>query len=377
MNKRIYLDHNASSPVRPEVKTRMMEVLDIEGNPSSVHMEGRGARAVLEQARETVSSALPEQLSEVIFTSGGTEAANLALYSKRGKQEPDYILVAATEHACVLEGAMALGKKVEVLPVREDGMLCLTQLEAQLQKRKNALVCVMAANNETGIIQPMGEISACVRSNNALLFCDAVQALGKLDITTLDADIVSLSAHKIGGAQGVGAVILGRDIDVTPQMIGGGQEMARRAGTPNLAAIAGFALAIELCEKERISRMAELGLWRDEMEDLLSQHCEDIVIFGKKQERLPNTSCFAIPNFSSEALLMALDLAGFSVSSGSACSSGKISKSHVLAAMAVDEHLSGNALRVSFGWNSRKEDGMYFAHALTEIIHERGRRSYG
>lgn len=354
---RTYLDYNATAPLRPEARDALLAALDI-GNPSSVHEEGRKARALVEEARADIAALVGAPAETVIFTSGGTEACNLALGLRQAAGgEVTRILVSAIEHSAVLSAAYESGLKVEELPVDENGRLDMAALDKALEDDAPALVCVMLANNETGVIQPVAEISAKTRAHGSLLFCDAVQAAGKMAINlfALGVDALSLSGHKLGAPMGIGALVTRPAVVVPPQLIGGGQELGRRAGSENISGIAAFAAAARAAMRD-MQAFQTLATQRDAMEAaLLSAHA-DVAIFGKNTERLANTSCFALAGLNSETLVMALDLAGVSVSAGSACSSGKVSRSHVLAAMQVEPHISKGVLRVSLGWQSQSKD---------------------
>ncbi|MBI1329544.1 MAG: aminotransferase class V-fold PLP-dependent enzyme [Alphaproteobacteria bacterium] len=373
-----YLDHNATSPMRPEAKAAMERAFAIGGNPSSVHAAGRAARALMEDARESVAALAGAKVADVVFTSGGTEANWLVLNGaiaagiERGERFTR-LFVTAVEHPSVLANAVALGERVaglrvETIPVNADGVIDTGALRVLLREGKGrALVATMAANNETGVIQPVAEISRLVREADARLLVDAIQAAGKLalDGITADADYVSLSAHKIGGPQGVGALVVKEGAPFAAQFLGGGQEVRRRAGTQNVAGIAGFGAAADAALRD-ISKATEA--LRDDFESELKALAADVVIFGTNADRLANTSNFAIPGVSAETALMALDLDGVMVSSGAACSSGKVSSSHVLAAMGVSDALARCALRVSFGWNSTEADSRAAIAALTKLV---------
>lgn len=354
---RAYLDHNATSPLRPSVKAAMSAAMDWHGNASSIYREGRLAHKLVDDARENIARAIGTIAPTVVFTSGGSEANNMAI-----KGAPvERILVSAIEHPAVLEAAKASGKDVYVIPVNADGIVEMGALEAALPGSR-ALVSVMLANNETGVIQPIRDIVALAQMHGALVHTDAVQAFGKMPVNfgVLGVDMMTLSAHKAGGPQGVGALVV-RDGLVLEKLIhGGGQELRRRAGTENLVGIAGFsALASE-------NTINFKGL-RDQLESSL----EDVVVFGKRVERLPNTSCFAPSGSSAETLLMNLDLAGIAVSSGSACSSGKVTRSHVLAAMNVTPDLAKGALRTSLGWNTTAQDIQLFIETWARLMARR------
>lgn len=351
---RVYLDHNATSPLRESAKKAMLAALDLHGNASSIHAEGRRAHALIDDARHSLAGAMGALPALVVFTSGGSEANNMVLKGAPAER----LIVSAIEHPSVLEAAKASGKSVEILPVNGDGVVELEALERMLASGPRALVSVMLANNETGVIEPVRDVVALAQKHGALVHTDAVQALGKIAVNfaLLGADFLSVSAHKFGGPQGVGALFVRDGLALDPLIHGGGQELRRRAGTENIAAIAGFAAAIE-------EKRLEIRQLRDHLESSL----EDAVIFGRTVERLPNTTCFAEPGIAAETALMALDLAGIAVSSGSACSSGKVAKSHVLQAMGVDPDLAGSALRVSLGWTTTPEHIEQFISAWARI----------
>ena len=354
---RTYLDYNATAPLRAEAREALVAALDI-GNPSSVHEEGRKARALVETARADVAALVSAPAETVIFTSGGTEACNLALGLRQAPAgEIKRLLVSAIEHSAVLAAAEESVLPVELLPVTADGVFDMAALDAALQDETPALVCVMLANNETGTIQPIAEIAAKTRAHGSLLFCDAVQAAGKMpiDIFALGVDALSLSGHKLGAPMGIGALVTRPAVVVPPQLLGGGQELGRRAGSENISGIAAFAAAAKAAMRD-LNDFANLADLRDDMEAALLAVQPQTEIFGKHADRLANTSCFALGGLNSETLVMALDLVGVAVSAGSACSSGKVSRSHVLAAMGAETHISKGVLRVSLGWQSNRED---------------------
>ncbi|WP_366553611.1 cysteine desulfurase family protein [Aquibaculum sediminis] len=357
MSGRIYLDYNATAPVRPQVRDVMADVLCRVGNPSSVHAEGRAARAALERARAAVAGLIAARPSEILFTSGGSEANNLAL---RGSGR-SAILLSAGEHASILEAV----EGAQLIPLDSDGRVdCAALAEMLAAEARPALVSVQLANNETGVIQPIERVVEVARATGALVHCDAIQAAGKrpVDVAALGVDFVTLSAHKLGGPAGVGALWLRDGLDLSPLLRGGGQERRQRAGTENLPGIAGFGAAAQAAAGD-LERMARLAAWRDDLEAAVLAAEPEARVFGRGVERLPNTSCLASPRLSAELQLMALDLEGFAVSSGSACSSGKVGPSHVLAAMGVPERLAQNALRISFGWASEETELHAFAAA--------------
>ena len=354
---RTYLDYNATAPLRPEAREALLSALDI-GNPSSVHEEGRKARALAEAARRDIAELVISHPETVIFTSGGTEACNLALNLREApKGKIERLLVSAIEHSAVLQAAHESDLPVTEIPVTPAGAVDTAALAKLLEDDAPALVCVMLANNETGVIQPMAEIGRMVKEHGSLLFCDAVQAAGKTPINMIGMgiDALSLSGHKIGAPMGVGALVTRPSVVVPPMLIGGGQELGRRAGSENISGIAAFAAAAK-ASKTALGNFQELAAIRDDMEAELRAIAPDIHIFGASETRLANTSCFALDGLNSETLVMALDLSGIAVSAGSACSSGKVSRSHVLAAMGVETHISKGVLRVSFGWQSTSAD---------------------
>ncbi|MBT5517772.1 MAG: cysteine desulfurase [Rhodobiaceae bacterium] len=354
---RVYLDYNATAPLRPEARDALLAALDI-GNPSSVHHEGRQARALVETARQDIAAMVGAHPETVIFTSGGTEACNLALNLRQAPNgKIGRILVNAIEHSAVLEAAKQSDLPVEIMPVTPQGVLDIAALEALLQEETPALVCLMLANNETGVVQPVAQVGALVKAHGSLLFCDGVQAAGKtpIQMIAMGIDALSLSGHKLGAPMGVGALVTRPSVVVPPQLIGGGQELGRRAGSENISGIAAFAAAARAA-MAGLEAFQNLASQRDSMEAALLAAQPEVHIFGREVTRLANTSCFALAGLSSETLVMGLDLDGLSVSAGSACSSGKVSLSHVLEAMGVPPHISQAVVRISLGWQSHTED---------------------
>lgn len=351
---RSYLDHNATSPLRPEAKAAMLAAMELAGNASSVHGEGRAARKALDDAREAVARSVGVIAPMVIFTSGGSEANNFAI-----KGAPvERLIISAVEHPSVIESARASGKPVAMIPVDSNGVVDLAALEKLLDGPR-ALVSVMFANNETGVIQPLRDVVALAQKHGALVHSDAVQALGKVPVNVglLGLDLMTLSAHKLGGPVGAGALIIRDGLALEPLVHGGGQELRRRAGTENLVTAAGFAAIAG----EKLNHVSTL---RDRLEASL----EGAVIFGRDVPRLPNTTCFAHPGMNAETLLMSFDLDGVAVSSGSACSSGKVAKSHVLAAMGVAPEISRAAIRVSLGWDTTETHIDHFIAAWRKAL---------
>ncbi len=357
----VYLDCNATTPPDERVLQAMHDCLAAHwGNPSSLHQAGRAARADLDRAREQVAALVGVHPSQVVFTSGGTEANNLALWSFCARAEtPGVLAVSAIEHPSLLEPARAWaarGWRLVELPVDGEGRLDMAALDEALAAGVG-LVSVMAANNETGVLQDIPAIAGRVRSAGAVLHTDAVQMAGKLplDFAALGAQMMSLSAHKIHGPKGVGALILDKALEFTPMLVGGGQERGRRAGTENVAGIVGFGVAAELAAQELEDRSARLRKLRDYLESRLAE-LPGVVVFGQGAERLPNTVQLALPGIEGEALLMQLDREGIAVSSGSACSSGSREPSHVLMAMGIEETLARGAIRVSLGRHNSMAD---------------------
>ncbi len=370
MSIRSYLDHNATSPLRREAREAMMAAIECAGNPSSVHAEGREARAIVENARETVARVFDVRPQAVTFTSGGTEAANWLLQHRKGYR----LALSGIEHPCVLNGHGFPEADVDVIPVSRDGFIEIHALEKALASP--AIVAVQAANNETGVIQPLSDVGSLTKIKNGFVVCDAVQAVGRLPLSALaEADAVFFSAHKFGGPKGVGAVIW-RSVEPEPASLirGGGQESRRRSGTENVAGIAGLAAALDAADKAQVIWKIRAEALQSKLEQGLRAIAPDAVVFGEGADRLPNTTSFAIPGKSAEMLLIAFDLEGIAVSSGSACSSGKVERSHVLAAMGVSPGLSEGAIRVSTGWNSEEADIERFLTALEKICRRRERR---
>jgi cysteine desulfurase len=363
--KRSYLDWNATAPLRAEARSAMEAALALTGNASSVHAEGRAARHLIEEAREQVARLMVADAKNVIFTSGATEANMLALTPEleiAGRKEPrDRLFVSAVEHASVRSGGRFAASSVEELAVTSDGILDLPAFEDAIRKATRPMVSVMLANNETGVVQPIPQIAEIVHAASGVLHVDAVQCPGRIDcdIAQLGADLVSISSHKIGGPQGAGALVRRGDIHVAEPLIrGGGQERGQRAGTENGPAIAGFGAAAAAAAKlTDAGRMAAL---RDRLETGLKAVTPEAVIFGANAPRLPNTSAFAVPGIKAETAIIAFDLNGIAVSSGSACSSGKVQASHVLTAMGADPALVRGGVRVSLGWNTTHAEVGHF-----------------
>jgi cysteine desulfurase len=361
MAHRVYLDWNATSPLRPEARSAMAAAWDLAGNPSSVHAEGRQARKLVEDARSAISGAVGALSRNVIFTSGGTEANALALAPglRRASGLPmGRLVVSAIEHASVLSGGRFTAGEIAITGVTRSGLVDLDRLRAILESGPSALVSVMLANNETGAVQPIAEVAGIVHAAGGLLHVDAIQAFGKIpfDINALGADLVTLSAHKIGGPKGVGAVVLADGVlGFEPLLRGGGQELGRRAGTENVAGIAGFGAAAKVAMRTLELDAARLESLRNRLESGLRQ-APGVILFAEGMPRLPNTTLFTVPGLKAETAVIGFDLAGIAVSSGSACSSGKVQPSHVLEAMGFGAELAQGAVRLSLGWSTSDDD---------------------
>ena len=373
MGDRAYFDWNATALLREEAHVAMSAALALTGNASSVHNEGRAARHLIESARESVARLVGAEAKNVTFTGSATEANMLALTPALAvsgrKALRDRLFLSAIEHPSVRSGGRFPAEQVEDLPVTGAGIVDLHALRRALARAEQPLVSVMLANNETGVIQPIAAVAAIVHAANGLLHVDAVQAPGRIacDMAALGADLMTLSAHKFGGPQGVGALIRRGDIHIGEPLIkGGGQERGLRAGTENVAGIAGFgaaaAVAASLAE---VSRMTAL---RGRIEAAIKAIAPEAVIFGEDAPRLPNTTLFAVPGIKAETAVIAFDLNGVAVSSGSACSSGKVQTSHVLAAMGVEPALTRGAVRISLGASTSERDIEKLLDALTKVV---------
>jgi cysteine desulfurase len=374
MTERTYLDWNATAPLRPEARAAMHAALDAIGNPSSVHAEGRAARRLIEVAREQVAALVGAQGRNVVFTSGGTEANVLALapMARPDGVVCERLLVSAIEHPAVLAGGRFPSAAVERLPVTGDGVIDLGALEHRLAEcAEPVLVSLMLANNETGVVQPVSEAARVVHEAGALLHVDVVQAVGRIpcDINALGADLLTMSGHKIGAPKGVGALIRrdGAPQASDPLIRGGGQERGARAGTENVAGIAGFGAAAAAARSGLDGERARMSELRDRLEAALRAASPQAIIFGAQAERLPNTTLFAVPGMKAETAVIAFDLDGVAVSSGAACSSGKVQPSHVLAAMGVPPALARGAVRVSLGPTTTESEVDCFISAWIRV----------
>jgi cysteine desulfurase len=359
MTKRVYLDWNATTPLRHQAKAAMEAAWELAGNPSSVHTEGRQARRLIEDARSAVAAAVGAVPRNVVFTSGGTEANAMALSPglRRGAIT-QRLLVSAIEHTSVIAGGRFALEAIEKVAVTRSGLVDLGDLRGRLAPGPPALVSIMAANNETGALQPIHEAAQIVHEAGGLLHVDAIQALGKipLDIKAIGADLLTLSAHKIGGPKGVGALVIAEGISgVEPLLRGGGQERGHRAGTENVAGIAGFGAAVKAATEALEADSRRLEALRGRLEAGLKQTSR-IIIFAGEAPRLPNTILFTVPGLRAETAVIGFDLEGIAVSSGSACSSGKVQPSHVLEAMGFDPGLAQGAVRLSLGWSTAETD---------------------
>ncbi len=378
MTDRVYLDHNATSPLRPEARAAMAAVLAETGNASSIHAEGRAARARVEAARTAVAGLVGAEPAAVTFTSSATEAAALALSPElelSGRPvRCEVLLISGVEHPAVRAGGRFPAERIEIIPVDREGLVDLVALDAMLARHRNggrrALVSVLAANNETGVIEPLREIGARVHAAEGVFHTDAVQIAGRypFGLETSGSDLISLSSHKLGGPQGVGALIA-RDAEtrLPPLLRGGGQERGARAGTENVAAIAGFgavATSAGMMLAEEVGRLAGL---RDRLEDGLRDIAPQAVILSAGALRIPNTTCFAVPGIAAETAVIAFDLEGVALSAGAACSSGKVGPSTALAAMKIEPELARGAVRASLGWNSTRADIVRFLEIFARL----------
>lgn len=364
---RTYLDHNATAPLRPEARAAMIGALDLMGNASSVHAEGRRARQVVEAARAEVAAMVDADPDEVYFTAGATEANNWVV---RG--DWDSLAVAATEHDSVLAPARARGLPLYEITCGASGIVDLYSLEMHLGKTgpqaTKRLISLHFANAETGVVQPVAAAVALARDHGAVFHTDAVQAAGRFPISfrKLSLDLASISAHKLGGPKGVGALVIRNGIDLSALLLGGGQEGRRRAGTENVAAIAGFGAAATAAHAD-VSQMQRVAALRDRLEAEVCALTPGVTVIGADSPRLPNTSCIALAGAQAATVLIKLDLAGVAISAGSACSSGKIGGSHVLSAMRLAKPVADAAIRVSLGPTSTEADVERFLEAWAAI----------
>ena len=384
MADRAYLDWNATAPLREQAKAALTAALELCGNPSSIHGEGRAARRLIEAAREQVANLVGADPADVVFTSGGTEANALALtplVARAGDKAPlDRLLVSAIEHPSVRSAGRFAAEAVSEIPVTAPGVVDLEALKAMLSKGGRALVSIMLANNETGVIQPIRAAADIVHEAGGILHVDAVQGPGRiaLDLKALGADLLTLSAHKLGGPKGIGALIRAPGIHISEPLIkGGGQERGSRAGTENVAGIAGFGVSAEAVQRSLDADIARMRGLRDKLEAGLKTAAPQAVVFGADADRLPNTTLFALPGIKAETAVIAFDLDGVAVSSGAACSSGKVQPSHVLAAMGVQRGLSDGAIRISLGPTTTENDLEKFQNAWNKLSKSLGKERNG
>lgn len=363
---RTYLDYNASAPLRPEAREAVVAALDVCGNPSSVHAEGRNARAFIEAAREQVAALAGAQASEVVFTSGATES-NASVFARDWQT----IYLSGIEHPSVLVPAQAHGGMTVDLPAKRDGVVCVEDFAAHVLRSDSearAMLALQLANNETGVIQPVAEACDFAREHDVFVHCDAVQAAGRIaiDFAALGADTMSLSSHKIGGPKGVGALIIRDGVSLPAFLTGGGQEKRRRGGTENVAAIAGFGAAAEAARRD-LADQARISALRDEIASAVLSITPEAMVIGGQAERLSNTVCIAWPGRIAETLVIKLDLMGIAISAGAACSSGKVSQSAVLSAMGFGDALASSAIRISLGHATTQTDCKVFIDAWRTI----------
>ena len=374
MNRaRTYLDWNATAPLRREAQAAMVAALDVVGNPSSPHAEGRRARAIVEDAREQVAALIGARASEVVFTSGGTEGNNAVLAAGWNK-----ILLAGIEHDSVLAPARNSRARLVDLPVDDDGVVVREELSRALASASEgpALLTLQLANNETGVLQPVADVAAEAKQHGLAVHTDAVQAAGRvpIDVASLGVDYLTVSAHKLGGPQGTGALVFRGRRALSPLISGGGQERRRRAGTESVAAIAGFGAAAEAARRE-LAQMPRVGRLQAWLESQVRSITPEAIIIAEGAARLPNTTDLALPGASAETLVIQFDLAGIAISAGAACASGKVGASHVLAAMGLSAELAGAAIRISLGHGSTQADVARFLDAWTNLAAKRRPRA--
>ena len=373
--RRAYLDHNATTPVHPAVRAAMVDAIDAYGNPSSIHAEGRAGRAIIDTARRSVAALTGCAIDDVVFTSCGTEALNIALTPAltRDGAGCDHLLMSAGEHPAVLAGHR-FGDRVETLPLDANGVLDLGALRAAIDRHtgRPIMLALQAANNETGVIQPVRAAADLVHAAGGTVICDAVQAAGKIDcdIKAFGVDALAISAHKFGGPKGVGALCFAASNHHLGQGVvrGGGHERGLSAGTENIVGIAGMGAACDAASTRRATETNANAARRRRVEEALAATAPNVLVAGGSTERLPNTVCAVVPGYDAQVLLMNLDLAGVAVSAGSACAAGKVKPSHVLTAMGIDPALATSAIRISLGWTTTDEDIDAFAEAFAQAM---------
>ena len=373
---RVYLDHAATTPVDPEVAEAMSRVLhDTHGNPSSIYAEGRAARAAVDRARDEVAAAIEAEPSEIVFTSGGTEADNLALRGalKARRDERDGLVTTAIEHHAVIDTARDLERyahvRLTVVGVDRQGVVDPAAMREAIDER-TSLVSVMHANNEIGTIEPIAEIGALCRDRGVTFHSDAVQTVGALevDVRKIPIDLLSINAHKFYGPKGVGALYVRRGTRLATMQTGGGQEKGRRTGTENVAGIVGLGVAMRIARERRATESPRQARLRDRLISGVRTRVPDVVLNGHPTDRLPNNASFCIPGTDGESLIVALDLEGFAVSSGSACTSGETEPSHVLLALGLDREVAKGSLRVTVGRSTTEADVDAFVRALEHVV---------
>lgn len=362
--RRVYFDHNATSPARPEVIAAVTQAMQVHGNASAPHGHGRSARKIAEDGRRTIALAMGVCADDLYFTSGGTEALNSVIYGAK-QNGAGHIFVSDLDHPAVISAAQHAGLPVSMIPARPDATSDLDALEDMLKSYEGGgwpLVCQVAVNSEAGTVQDTDQATDLAHDHGGRILIDAVQALGKIPMT-FAADYLAVSAHKIGGPMGIGALYMKDDAPFTPLMRGGGQEKRKRAGTSNIAAIAGFAAACDAIEADH----SKLAAWRDRIEHELKAIEPDLIIIGETAKRTPNTSFFAVPDKAASLLMMNLDLESISLSTGMACSSGKTQNSRTVLAIGYEDKVPHGALRLSMGWNTTKDDVNTFLTAWAKI----------
>ncbi|MDC3272526.1 cysteine desulfurase [Hyphomicrobiales bacterium] len=368
---RVYLDNAATTPLRPEVSEYMMTQLTHSSNASSVHQEGQQSRIKIEQSRVLISDQINCNQSTMLFTSSGTEACNYVINFAKNKLCVDSIICLPTEHVAVLSPIENSNLNTTMCSVNSDGLIDLRELENILKKSSELkkLICVMAVNNETGIIQPIKEISNLCKKYNDYFFCDCIQALGKipLDMENIGIDFSTFASHKIGGPQGVGVVYIGANLGNYSDIVGGGQEFGRRGGTENVLAISSFGKALEVTFKNLLIESDNITKLNKILVSGIKKVSSDIIIVAEDADKLGSIVSIIIPSIKSETMVIALDIEGFSVSAGAACSSGKVNSSHVLKAMGYDDNLSNSAIRISLGWKNTEEDIINFLNILNKL----------
>lgn len=370
----VYLDNNATTPLKESVKKAMAEGLEVFGNPSSVHQEGQKARMALDGARRSVAGMVGVRAEQVVFTSSGSEANNLAIRGYFARNPEKTLVISAVEHSCVHQTALALhhdyGVHIHLLPVDKNGIIDLADLDATLAKHDVGLVSVMHANNETGVLQPVSEVAQRLAEKDILFHVDAVQTAGKMNFSFAEtgADMLTLSFHKMGGPKGVGALVMKPGIELSAHTTGGSQERNRRAGTENTLGILGAGVCAAENSNSVRYMQEHIKPLRDTMEGELKKLSNALIVVGESADRVPNTSNIILPGVEGETAVMMLDLAGFAVSTGSACSSGRVEPSRVILAQGYAPAQALNALRVSLGWQTSHDDVMGFVKAMQNIL---------